>query len=383
MRLFNHDKGRKGENGIAPMQSKSRLIFLVGDESTMSPLADLLEREGFRVGHVHRSSEASRLFTQERVDLIIRAAGAISSNGSSIDFVAKGASRLGIPLLDVVEDDADLGKLVDRHGEADDWIYRSRVEVELAARVGRLLRRGRRKDALSGGVANSPIDSRFLALVVHDLRTPLNVVGLSLRMIDQAIPRNDPDLLEDLRFVEENFKQIERMLSQLSDYCRLFESEAPLTMTDFSPARLIEEVVEDRKMRAGSGSPPLRLRIEESCPSEATLDPGRVRLAIQSVLSNTLASTQDVPIEITMRGEPDRLITEFRIDRPPPSSVKSLELRPDTFERLCGTAAERRGLDLAIAARVSEMFGGTARLDADEHRGTTVVLDWPARLPTA
>ena len=218
---------------------------------------------------------------------------------------------------------------------------------------------------------------------MHDLRTPLNVVGLSLRMIDQAVPRNDPDLLEDLKFVEENFKQIERMLSQLSDYCRLFESEAPLTVTDFSPARMIGELVEDRAMKAGAGSPPLRLRIEESCPAEASLDPGRARLAIQYVLSNALASTQDVPVEITMRGGPDRLITEVRIDRPPPSSVKSLALRPDAFERLCGTAAERRGLDLAIAARVSEMFGGTARLDAVEDRDTTVVLDWPTRLPTA
>ena len=146
---------------------------------------------------------------------------------ASLGFLAGGASRLGVPLLDIVEDGADPGLLVDRHGDADDWVYRSRVEAELPARVGRLLRRGERRDAHAGGRPTNPIDSNFLALVVHDLRTPLNVVGLSLRMIDQAIPRNDPDLLEDLKFVEENFKQIERMLSQLSDYCRLYESEAP------------------------------------------------------------------------------------------------------------------------------------------------------------
>jgi signal transduction histidine kinase len=201
-------------------------------------------------------------------------------------------------------------------------------------------------------------------------------------MIDQAVPRNDPELLEDLRFIEENFKQFDRMLVQLIDYCRLFEGETPLTVADFSPARMIGELVEDRSMKPGAGSSPLRLHIEESCPAEASLDPGRARLAIQYVLSNALASTKDAPVEITMRGGgPDRLITEVRIDRPPPPSVKSLALRPDTFERICGTADERRGLDLAIAARVSEMFGGTARLDAVENRDTTVVLDWPTRLP--
>ena len=147
---FSHGAGRKGENGIAPMQPKPQLIVLVGDDSLMSTLADLLEKEGYRVGRANGSSEASRLFQQDRPALVIRAAGPTGSNGSSVGFVAKGASRLGVPLLDIVEDGADPGLLVDRHGDADDWVYRSRVEVELPARVGRLLRRGGRRDAHSG-----------------------------------------------------------------------------------------------------------------------------------------------------------------------------------------------------------------------------------------
>lgn len=37
-------------------------------------------------------------------------------------------------------------------------------------------------------------------------------------------------------------------------------------------------------------------------------------------------------------------------------------------------------MDLAIVARISELFGGAARLDVDENRGTTIILDWPTRL---
>ncbi|MDR3634415.1 MAG: hypothetical protein P4L84_11470, partial [Isosphaeraceae bacterium] len=55
-------------------------------------------------------------------------------------------------------------------------------------------------------------------------------------------------------------------------------------------------------------------------------------------------------------------------------------LRSQAFERLCGTAAERRGMDLAIAARVTELFHGSARLDVAAG-GTTLVFDWPERLP--
>ena len=239
------------------MQLKPQSIFVVGEDSLKGTLVALLEKEGYRVGQADGSGDASRQDSQERPGLVVRAVGPTTSGDSSLGFMAKGATRLGVPVLDIVEDGIDPGLLVDRYGDADDWVYRSRVEVELSARVGRLLRRGERRDGHSGGRQSNPIDSKFLGLVVHDLRTPLNVVGLSLCMIDQTVPRNDPDLLEDLRFVEENFKQIERMLSQLSDYCRLFESESPLTVADFSPARMIGELVEDRAMKAGAGSAPL------------------------------------------------------------------------------------------------------------------------------
>ncbi len=69
------------------------------------------------------------------------------------------------------------------------------------------------------------------------------------------------------------------------------------------------------------------------------------------------------------------------VDKPPPTTVSSMDIRPDKFERLAGSAAERRGLDLAIAARVSELFGGSARLEVEPGRRSTIVLDWPQRIP--
>jgi len=201
-------------------------------------------------------------------------------------------------------------------------------------------------------------------------------------MIEQAVPKGNADLEEDLRFVEENFKQIERMLTQLSDYYRLYE-EGVVTPAEFSPPRLLDEVIENRAVKMGTKAGPVQLKVEESCPSEAALDPVRARQAIQYALANATASANGGGVLVKARGglDPDRWVIEVGIDHPPPPSVKAFDLRPDLFERLCGTAAERRGMDLAIAARISELFGGTARLDVDERRGTTIVLDWPTRLP--
>ncbi|MHC5543310.1 sensor histidine kinase, partial [Singulisphaera rosea] len=291
------------------------------------------------------------------------------------------ARTLDIPILDVFEAGLEGGHESLSLGEdSDDWVWRSSAPRELAARVTGLLRR---RKGSSEATKSSPLptDSRFFPLIVHDLRTPLNVIGLSLRMIDQAIPKGNAELEEDLRFVEENFKQIERMLSQLSDYCRLFELESAGPPTEFSPERLLADVVEDRSAKPGSHkAESIRLEIQDSCPAEASLDMVRARQAIQYALNNALAAANGVGVRIQLYGGPDRLVTELRIDQAPPPSVKSVELRPQLFERLCGTAAERRGMDLAIVARISEMFGGSARFEADEGKSTRIILDWPARL---
>jgi len=296
--------------------------------------------------------------------------------------VRSAALERGLPLLLVVGDDEpDPAGLAARLGAADDWVAHGRFEAEGAVRASRLL--APKSDTAAGGTAKAtgvPADSQFFALVVHDLRTPLNVIGLSLRMISQAVPKGDPELDEDLRFVEENFRQIERMLTQLSDFYRLFEVEGPLVPTEFSPRRLVEDLLEARTTKAKGKPTAVEVENREGEPGEVALDPLRARLALQYVLTNATASADGGVIRLVSGGGPDRWVIEVAVDQPAPSSVQSIALTPTSFERLCGFAAERRGMDLAIAAKVTELFGGTARLDVREGRGTSVVLDWPARL---
>jgi signal transduction histidine kinase len=143
---------------------------------------------------------------------------------------------------------------------------------------------------------------------------------------------------------------------------------------------MVDEVLEGRGMRAGGKQEAVQVEERAGCPEEVTLDPLRARLALQYVLTNAATAAGREPVKLAMDGGPDRWVIEVAVDRPPPTSIRPVTLDPINFERLFGQAAERRGMDLAVAAKVSEMFGGTARLDVAEDRGTTVVLDWPARV---
>lgn len=362
--------------GQASLKTSPHLLVVAPDPIRTREVASLLEARGYRIDHENNLAAALALVRRQRPALTVWSAHPDRAN----EF-AELRSELrssGIPILDVIEDGASPG--AEAKVEPADFVFHANLGRELVVRVERLLTRERAADSSrrSAGLLG---DGNFLPLIVHDLRTPLNVVGLSLRMIEQALPRGNAELEEDLRFVEENFKQIERMLALLSDYCRLFESGVPCQATPFSPERLLNEVIEGRPQKPGQKPVPVRFEVGQSCPPEVMLDPLRARQALQYVLTNSLAASNGAGVRVALGGDSDHWVTQFVIDLAPPPSVKPVALDSQRFERLCGTAAERRGMDLAIAARITELFGGHARLEVLSDQSTTVVLDWPARLP--
>jgi signal transduction histidine kinase len=307
----------------------------------------------------------------------------VEADGSKVEFpgLVELARSHGVPTLVVVDPIGDPRELARRVRGFDGWVALDSLEGELPARVAELLDRvGRRPP---GGTRLPSIDPRFLALIVHDLRTPLNVIGLTIRAISHTVPQRSAELDEDLTFLQDNALQIEKMLAQLADYCRLIERETDLSSVEFDPRRYLSDFLEDRRARPAGDSPPIRLELSDDGPVEVALDPTRVRLALLHALANAVNAAGEAPVRLRSGGGSDRWVIELIVDKPPPPSVASITLRPDLFERLSGSPAERRGLDLAIAARVSEMFGGSARLVVEPDRRSTVVLDWPRRLADA
>ena len=72
----------------------------------------------------------------------------------------------------------------------DDWVTRGTLSEELPTRLAQLSQRRTAAQAQAGNDGRGSLaDERFFRLVVHDLRTPLNVISLSLSMIKQAVPR--------------------------------------------------------------------------------------------------------------------------------------------------------------------------------------------------
>ena len=355
-------------------------VQMYGDET-----AELLAARGYRTSRLGTAPDADSAFLGERPGLLVvfDHDGTAGADRGAASYVRAKAQRLGIPVLVVMEGPSEPEAMARLLTDADDWVSVGGLATELPARVARLLRR--RPPPSADGTEEThrngafPIGPHFLSLVVHDLHTPLNVIGLSIRMVKHSMPDGDPEVREDLRFLEENFNLIVRMLAQLGDFQRVHSQNSSPDPVEFSPRRLVEELVEGQPSRPGSKDGHVTVEIHDSCPHAVSLDPLRARLALKYVLSNALTASEGNPVRVVLRGGDGRWVTEVVVDLPPPDTVKPVPITPFEFERLCGSARERRGMDLAIAAKVSEVFGGSVRLETVEGQHTAVVLDWPAR----
>lgn len=321
-------------------------------------------------GSIHKTSEGfQNALRRGRPSLAVIVLGSASPGIPASSNLGRSARDLGIPTLAVAESTPDSVRI----SSFDDWVSAEAIDRELAIRAARLVE--------SRSVSTLPaIDPHFLALVVHDLRTPLNVIGLTIRAIGQSTPHPSAEFEEDLTFLQENARQIDRMLAQLADYCRLVEGESNAhsgQAFEFDPRRFLSDFIEDRQSRPGVETTPVRLELAEQSPAEVKLEQTRARLALQHAVANAVAAAGEGAVRVRSSGKADRWVIEIIVDRPPPPTVQSVDLRPGTFERLAGVAAERRGLDLAIAARVSELFGGSARLEIESGRRSTIILEWP------
>lgn len=352
------------------------------DEARCRLVADELDRSGLHGRCVHSRDAALEHLSLGGIDAAVviedTGSGASAPLGWTGDLAVEIRDRL-IPVLTVVVPQGDWRA---RARAGDSWALSTATGQEIVLRAMDLLEERLSVPPAGNREDSSAFISRLLGMVVHDLRTPLNVIGLTLRAIEQTNANPSPELVEDLGFLHDNARQIERLLAQLGEYCRLLEGGDDLSLVDFEPRTFFNDLVDEIRSRPGAESANVHLEIAPDCPGEVTLDPSRTRLAVQQALSNARTAAAGAPIRLKVSGGglSNRLLVEVEVQKAPPSNLQSVTLTQDRFERLAGTAAERRGLDLAIAAWVSARFGGSSRLDVSQSRGTTLVFDWPARV---
>ena len=209
----------------------------------------------------------------------------------------------------------------------------------------------------------------ILAVVSHDLRNPLSVIGLALKHLHAEVQPGSPRGKQLLERAERGFSRMNRMINDLLDLSRI--DSGGLTV-DPSPQDLTTTVADAVElMRSLAMQKSLTLELE--APADrvtVSVDRDRIAQVLSNLIGNALKFTP-AGGHVRVRLEP--LPNEARVavsDTGPGIAAADL---PKIFERFWQgrRSAQGAGLGLAIAQGIVEAHGGKLWAESEVGHGST------------
>lgn len=96
------------------------------------------------------------------------------------------------------------------------------------------------------------LKTRFTAMLVHDLKSPLTVVNMALQMLQEHHPNPTEHLAEMLDVSKKNIAKIVRMVNQMLDVYRGDSEYAKLNRVAVDPRAVVDECVTSARLAAPS-----------------------------------------------------------------------------------------------------------------------------------
>jgi signal transduction histidine kinase len=218
---------------------------------------------------------------------------------------------------------------------------------------------------------------KLAAGVAHQIKNPLNAMGLVMQRLQQEFTWPDPKMQEDYdrftRIVRDEISRVNRIVEQFLFVARPYQAdreEQPLAeILDYVLA-LMEEEFKDKKIileRTGATNPfPVRG------------DRFQLTQALINIVNNAVeAMPRGGTLAVELGDALDPAGMEIRI-RDSGQGILP-ENRKHLFAHFFTTKEKGVGLGLAITRKIIEGHGGSLALESEPDRGTTVIV----RLPRA
>jgi signal transduction histidine kinase len=219
----------------------------------------------------------------------------------------------------------------------------------------------------------------FVAVVSHDLRSPLSAVSLSSGLLRRALASGAPSPAELLRFVdsiERNTAHMDRLISDLLDVERMSNGKLTLQRAKVDICSLLEECKELFAPVVASKQFTMTIEARPQ-PVYALVDRDRILQVLSNLTSNALKFTPRGGVIRLSTKEGSRKIEVCVTDNGPgvPEGKKK-----QIFERFSQLrSADRRGLGLGlfISKWIVEAHGGRIAVASEEGKGCTFSFTLP------
>ena len=370
--------------------SAGRLFIVDDDATSRETLADMARRGGYEVETSAGGARVVAELSAARPELILLDILMPEMDGFEVCRRLKATpetSVIPIIFLSRVEDGPN--KVLAFEVGGADYVEKPFQPEEVFARIAHQLKLTRlqkeMREAHARLVDLDRLKAMFAAMLVHDLRSPLSTVQITLSMLEAELQKaGNAELLELVDLSLEGLKNTLSLISEMLEIYRTEHGEAAARHKPLDLAEIVESAAASARVEASRRGLSVELRLPRPLPLMILGDDTRLRRVFANLLGNALKFSHEgghVAIDAKRVDDGVRAVITVEV-RDTGAGIPEHEI-PYIFDLYRQAESRQRGagvgLGLAIVKRILDAHDASITVKSQLGVGTAFTLTFAAR----
>lgn len=241
------------------------------------------------------------------------------------------------------------------------------------------------KLAESKASAANAAKSKFLAMMSHEMRTPLNAI---LGFTELSLSENPPEPISDyIRTIQSSGHLLLNLINDVLDLAKIEAGGLEVERTPSSIRQVAKSVIQSTEKLASAKKLTLKLNISNQVPDTLIFDPTRFGQILLNLVGNAIKFTDAGEIRVSISGDP---IGELGFTISGSVSDTGIGIADDALERIFNpfgqahSSVHRRfggtGLGLPISRQLCRLLGGELEVESEPGMGSTFRFSFDATI---